>query len=204
MEAHQLIKKCCLMTLPIGARMLRLNPSGYPSALHYGKDGLFRWDAYDQGYGVLYAAKELDTAFAETFGHDVATGYGLGEDKFIETTDLDSRTIFELHAQRALTLVDMTGATLTRLNMDSAFIATADYTLAQSLSRAAYEGGHDGIVYHSRAYPSGTAYALFDRVQGDIGEVSLGCATVWSDPIDGRTIYNILESQGWSLVGNHP
>lgn len=197
---QQIIDRCRKVEVPPGARMLRLNLDTHSSALYFGRRAEFRFDSPDGQFGVLYAAEAVDTAFAETFGHDVAEVHGLGEVKFIGTGDLDSRRLFEFTATKSLQLADFTGAGLVTLNLDADFVASKDYGQPQAIAKALYEAGFQGIRYHSRALPSGVAYALFDNARDCLTEENLGKLSQWSDPLSGRDIYDVLDDHGWSLM----
>lgn len=202
MDLEQVVKKCRTSILPTGERMYRLQPAGFSTSLHYGKEATFRWDAPDMSYGVLYLASDVATAFAETFGHAVPQNYKVAEDKFIELADLTTRTLYELEIKRDLNIVDMTGENLIKLNLDAGFTSLSDYTLPQGLSKALYDAGYDGIEYQSRALPTGRGYALFETTIGGIKEQLLGTVLDWVDPVGEKDIFDILEEHGWLLVDN--
>ncbi|WP_419605326.1 RES family NAD+ phosphorylase [Thiolapillus sp.] len=203
-DPHQVVKKCKEAKLSSSDKMLRINKGKHSSAIYYGRKALYRWDAKDNSYGVMYTAKDIDTAFAETFGHDVINQKDFAEDKFIGLADLMSHNIWELKANKPLRLLDLTGESLIRLNLDTSFVSDSDYELAQCISAIAYESGYDGIYYQSRAHPRGLAYALFDRTEAALEEACYGALADWSDEFNGRTIDNVLKDQGWYLYdANH-
>ncbi|WP_419644928.1 RES domain-containing protein, partial [Thiolapillus sp.] len=81
-DPHKIVDKCKQVELFPGDKMLRINKRKHSSAIYYGRKALYRWDAKDNSYGVMYTAKDIDTAFAETFGHDVINEKDFAEDKF--------------------------------------------------------------------------------------------------------------------------
>ena len=203
-DPRKIVDNCKYVELSPGDKMLRITKGKHSSAIYYGRKALYRWDANDNGYGVMYTAKDIDTAFAETFGHDIVDEKDLAEDKFIGLADLMSRNVWELTVKRPLTLLNLTGRSLIRLNLDASFISNTDYKLARSISSIAYENQCDGIFYQSRAHPGGFAYALFDRTEAALEEACLGSLGDWSNEFHGRTIDAVLTDQGWYLYDpNH-
>ncbi|WP_293648244.1 RES family NAD+ phosphorylase [Thiolapillus sp.] len=202
-DPHKIVDKCKQVELFPGDKMLRINKRKHSSAIYYGRKALYRWDAKDNSYGVMYTAKDIDTAFAETFGHDVINEKDFAEDKFIGLADLMSHNVWELTVKKSLTLLDLTGKSLIRLNLDMSFVSDPDYALARRISTIAYESDYDGIYYQSRAHPGGFAYALFDRTKATLEEACLGSLGDWSDEFDGRTIDAVLTEQGWYLYDHN-
>jgi hypothetical protein len=58
-----------LPTQEIAGSFVRIHQCRY-SALYFGKAGLYRFDAPQHEYGVLYMAEHIAGAFVETFGDE--------------------------------------------------------------------------------------------------------------------------------------
>jgi RES domain len=52
------------------ARLLRIGPSRFPSLVFFGREVQYRFDAPDSSYGVMYAALDFTTCFAEVLLRD--------------------------------------------------------------------------------------------------------------------------------------
>jgi hypothetical protein len=127
-----------------------------------------RFNAPDASYGVLYAAKEINGAFAETFlrtpGHTL-----------IDADLLQRKAYVRLIVQRDLKLIRLAGPGLARLG------ATAEvahgglpYDVPQVWSTAlsGHPIGADGIAYHARHDDAEVCYALFERSADAIAEAA--------------------------------
>ena len=126
-----------------------------------------RFNAPDASYGVCYAAREVEGAFAETFLRK--PGFvGIAPDFLAKKAYVKLKTI------RQLTLIEFTGPGLAILG------ATAEvshisppYSASHAWSKAihAHPSGPDGIAYMSRHDDQRLCYALFDRPPGAVAEV---------------------------------
>ena len=91
-----------LLLIAAGSQWIRIYRCHHSSALHWGR-------------GVLYVAGDLETAFAETFGHQVMASHLPAAVKFLSRQELEERCISMLTARRDLQMLDLRGAALGRL-----------------------------------------------------------------------------------------
>ncbi|MEN8108650.1 MAG: RES family NAD+ phosphorylase [Pseudomonadota bacterium] len=189
-----------IITLSAGDVLYRFNPAGKKSGLFFGKTGDYRWDAPNHSYGVLYASRDVDTAFAETYGHGV-TKHSLDTNKVISHDSLKKRDIYEFTVQQELQLAMFYGEGLSVLSLDANICTMPDYSVPQQWSGWVHNlrNKPDGIIYLPRHLTTGASVALFERAAAGLAEKSLGVADKYRDPDTGRTIDDILESQGWAL-----
>ncbi|MBJ7313719.1 RES family NAD+ phosphorylase [Rugamonas sp. CCM 8940] len=142
--------------------------SGEP---HFGHSGSNRFDAP----GCLVGSPEFDTcylgytlavAIAESILHDRDPLNGVFE---IANTTLSSMYVHRFEGD-SLRLLNLTGATLKRLDGHADLAGTCDYDIAQKWSLAVYNNPakFDGFVYMSRHNNSGKAVLLFDRVRAKL------------------------------------
>lgn len=187
---------------PTSQPIIRITEKARASSPYFGKAGVFRWDAPDRSYGVLYGAESIDVAFAETFGHDVAEGYSPGDFKDISAGQLQENHIIELQLGRALRLAKFFDDGLPFLNLDARILTTEALGTPQQWS--AWVHSHhldiDGIAYHARHLSGGLAVALFDRAHEAIEELyDEGPADDWRHSATGETIFDVMLRQGWGL-----
>lgn len=185
-----------------GARTFyRFNPVGHSSCLYFSKKKAYRFDDPNKQFGVLYAAAQPDAAFSETYGHDIAE---LPNDshKIISEHELEQRHVFMLRIT-ALRLAMFCGAGLPVLRLDGNICTMPNYDIPQQWARWVHQhpDQYDGILYHSRHLPSIDCIALFERAKAKVvGEENLGSALAFKHPRTGKTIFDILEAQGWAVV----
>jgi hypothetical protein len=126
-----------------------------------------RFNAPDGSYGVLYAAKNMAGAFAETFLRTPGR-------TLIDAGLLERKAYVRLAATRKLALIRLAGPGLARLG------ATAEvthgglpYDVPQAWSAALFRhpASADGIAYHARHDDTELCHALFDRSAGAIEAV---------------------------------
>ena len=101
-----------LLRIAAGSQWIRIHRCHHSSALHWGRHGQGRWNAPDAAFGVLYVAGDLETAFAETFGHQVMASHLPAAVKFLSRQELEERCISMLTARRDLQMLDLRGAAL--------------------------------------------------------------------------------------------
>jgi len=181
-------------------RFYRFNPINYSSSLYFSMSKQFRFDDPDGKFGVLYAATQADAAFAETYGHDTLDKRD-NIYKLISKTELEQRRVFELKIT-ALRLAMFCGEGLPALNLDGNICTMAEYSIPQQWAQwtCQHPQHYDGIMYHSRHLPSVNCIALFDRAKGKITkEKDLGSVLNYQHPQTGKTIFDILEAQGWAI-----
>lgn len=129
------------------------------SPLYFGESGHYRFDAPAQEYGVMYIALDPHGCFIETFGSQ--TGI-----QVISCQELSLRSISKLSCNRALQLVDMSGAGLVHMGADARLTA-AEYKIAQrwALALSNHPSQVDGIYYRARHDLSQLCAAIFDRAK---------------------------------------
>lgn len=122
-----------------------------------GRPALGRFDSITGSFGVLYTALSFAGAFAETILHNVVR-QPIGLHAIID------RAVTTLVANRAVRLVDLRGAGLAQVGLDSAIFA-GPYAPCGLWADAlfAHQDRPDGIMYPSRHDPSATCVALFEH-----------------------------------------
>ena len=108
-----------LLRIAAGSQWIRIHRCHHSIALHWGR-------------GVLYVAGDLETAFAETFGHQVMASHLPAAVKFLSRQELEERCISMLTARRDLQVLDLRGAALARLNLDEQLLSTCEQLPAPS------------------------------------------------------------------------
>ncbi|MDQ7979861.1 RES family NAD+ phosphorylase [Paraburkholderia sp. SARCC-3016] len=129
---------------------------------------VYRFDAPNDEYGVLYASPSFDACMAETIMRDRYQGVGVGVQHVIHEADILSRAIAVLGVEevRPLRLADLTGP-LWHFGFDARVLTVADYTAPNRWSRAIHDNHQqlDGIYFRSR-YANEVSVAIFsDRAQ---------------------------------------
>ncbi len=181
--------------------LYRFNKAGHSSCLYFSKKKAFRFDDPDKEFGVFYAAVTPDVAFAETYGHDV-TNLSHDVHKVLSEYELKQRNVFKIQT-KGLRLAMFFDGGLSILKLDANICATTDCEIPQQWAKWTYRhpNKYDGIVYHARHLPSFKCVALFDRAREKVvEEKNLGSVLGFQHPQTGKTIYDILEDQGWAVV----
>ena len=126
-------------------------------AVHFGTSGDNRFDDPERRYGVCYAARSLEGAFAETCLREVGA-------RLVPLARLAGRSVTMLRVEGDLRLVELHGPGLARLGATAA-VSSGTYDVSQPWSRALH--GHpanvDGIVYRSNHDNGELCVALFER-----------------------------------------
>jgi hypothetical protein len=161
--------------------------------IYFRKSGLYRFDASDGSYGVLYAGADVYAAFVEGI---IKTP----ENRIVTTAILKSRAIAEIKWSRILRLVDLVSeAALIRIGAD-ARLFSANYRKAQQWSKALHDHAcqADGILYPSRLDPNRHNIAVFqDRAPRPIEPQR----TCWYDPgPQRRTLAEIAEHYRLEII----
>lgn len=147
-----------LVTLPAGETFHRFYTAKWdPVFFDSSTDG--RFNAPDASYGVLYAAKEVEGAFAETFLRKPGR-------TLIDEMLLIRKAYVRLGNSRELKLIRLAGPSLARLGATAEVAHSGlPYTVPQAWSLALLQHpiGADGIAYHARHDDTALCYALFDR-----------------------------------------
>lgn len=168
----------------------RLNPVEYSSALYFDKSGRGRFDAPDQGYGILYVGEDIYTTFIECFGR-IHGAMAVAE------SDLCKRVLMEIKSNRSLKLVDLWGNGFVKIGAD-ARLTSGSYLLARKWAKAiwAHPQQVDGIRYHSRHDDTRICCGLFDRVQPHLTEFNRG-TLIHNHPLQ---LAQILEHYDYGLL----
>lgn len=179
--------------IPIRTKLYRLNRADASSALYFDRSGRGRFDGPDQGYGILYLGEDIHVCFAECFARSRTNA--------VAEAELQKRKLFEIHTNRALTLIDLTGAGLVRMGAD-AVLTTGDYPKSRLWVKTLWEYSEslpqpfDGIRYRSRVDNDRYCYGLFDRTQKHLSETDKG-SLVEDEPV---RLAEILEDYCYSLI----
>jgi hypothetical protein len=148
------------------ATFYRFYPRGKdPIYFDHSKEG--RLNSPDASFGVLYVAKKITGAFAETFLRQ--PGRTLLAVDFIE-----KKALVFLRSTRALRVANLYGRGLTVLGATAEITSSPQpYGLPQAWSAALrnHPGAFDGIAYRAKHDNDEICYALFDRSAPAITEV---------------------------------
>jgi hypothetical protein len=125
----------------------------------------YRFDAPDRSFGVMYAAFDLATAFAETVLRD---GPKHSDDVILDYRDLESRVVIELKRgpdDRPLRLIKLYDEGLAAAHTDNQISARDHYPTTQRWAQIfhAHSIAADGMVYLSRYLGARKSVALFDH-----------------------------------------
>ena len=127
--------------------------------IFYGRNRVYRWDAPEGEYGVLYLGADEYCAFMESIGR------GALRTRFVPARQLNERRLCKIGFSRELRLIDLAGSGgLARLGAEGSVTSGAEYPNSQRWSQAlkAHPEKPDGIYYRSRHDPARAACALFD------------------------------------------
>lgn len=165
----------------------RLNPAGYASAIYYDASGCGRFDIKGQ-LGVLYLGKTIEAAFIETFGRN------LGQ-RFVSRDMIKTRSLFAIESDRPLKLLQLYGAGLAKLGVDSELSSGRKYRLPRLWCEAIYSHPQqvDGIYYMSRHDNTQLCCGLFDRGSYRLRENNLGNLLSY----DRQKFFAILDRYGF-------
>jgi hypothetical protein len=165
----------------------RLNPANFDSAIYFDRSGKGR---FDSGYGILYGGQNERGAFIETFGRNLGI-------RTVSQIALQQRNLFEITSDRPLKIVDIWGANLSKLGMDSR-ISSGDYEVSRAWAKAIYQHPQkvDGICYHSRHDDTEICCGLFEGTESILRAKNLG-NLIDSNP---RLLAKILNHNDYSLI----
>jgi len=143
-------------TVPAGATFVRIHRSAL-DPLYFGASGDNRFDDPERRYGVCYAARSLEGAFAETCLREVGA-------TLVPLSRLVGRSVTLLTVAAELRLVELHGPGLVRLGATAA-VSSGTYEVSQPWSRAIHNhpSNVDGIVYRSNHDNGELCVALFER-----------------------------------------
>lgn len=152
-----------LLRLAAGSPLFRIHPAERAPLFFGPAPGAppgGRFDSPSGRFRVLYAARSLPGAIAETL-------LRMPERRRVSPARVAERALARLKPTARLELVDLAGPGLSRLGLD-ARIASGPYEPAGAWAEAlhAHPAAPDGLVYPSRLDPSQHCVALFDRAAG--------------------------------------
>jgi hypothetical protein len=127
-------------------------------ALYFNKTNVFRFNAPQGEFGILYLGEDAYSAFIETYGW-------LTGERYITRKQLEQRHLALVSASRLLKVVDLSGKGLAKIGADGRLCMGDEYKISQSWSLALWKHPERpaGILYRTRHDPNKKAVALFDR-----------------------------------------
>jgi RES domain len=149
-------------TITCGTELFRVHEACYGAIYFSGvnaEESNTRFRSPSQEYGTMYLATDLFGAFRETIG-------AMSSYRLVSESNLLSRCLSIVTADRDLDLADISGAGLTWIGADSR-LTTGSYSIAQAWAKALWQHSRhvDGLYYRSRYDPSRLCIVLFsDRV----------------------------------------
>ena len=150
-------------------RLLRIGPARFPSLVYFGREALYRFDAPDRSYGVMYAALDFTTCFAEVLLRDSL----LADPKpTLFESDLARLVVATFDPVRSrLRLARLLGS-MPNLGIDAQISTYHDYSVTRAWSRALYDhpSSVDGLLFASRMNSPALSVAIFDRASKDLRE----------------------------------
>jgi hypothetical protein len=162
-------------------RLFRGPPSGLPNPLSFGRLALNRFDApasLDEvtRYGVMYAAFDVATCFAETVTRETNKQPFLnGGIAVSESMQIAPRFVARLSSKTLLRVADVTDIGLYIMGAESGLFNSPNYPVTtQPWSMAIHSRPEqvDGLLYRSRFLNGRRAVAIFDRGAHRIGLVA--------------------------------
>lgn len=153
-----------------------------------GPDG--RLNAPDEGYGVLYVAKNAQGAFAETFLR--RPGITL-----LPADLLARKAHVTLEVLRPLKFVRLAGPGLARIGATAQVVhGGKPYDTPQAWSGALYRhpGDYDGIAYNARHDDEALCYAIFERAARALREAAR------ETDLDQSWFWDVAETYGVGLA----
>lgn len=142
--------------VPAGGTFVRIHRSGL-DALYFGNSGDNRFDDPERQYGVCYASRSLEGAFAETCLRQAGA-------RLVPLSRLAGRSATVLTVEAELRLAELHGPGLARMGATAA-VTSGAYEASQPWSRAVHDhpAAVDGIAYRSNHDNGELCVALFDR-----------------------------------------
>jgi hypothetical protein len=151
--------------------LLRLAFRSKASQLGFRASAKYRFDAPAGEFGVLYAAFDLATAFAETVLRAVPQQIPAGEEPVLTFEELARRRVVQLRSvpgRRSLRLVKLYDEGLAAATVDNRIATDDDYATTRLWARAFHDHPEkvDGVAYLSRFMGARRSVVLFDRCAG--------------------------------------
>lgn len=139
---------------------LRVMPKAHaatPLGMGFGQT---RFSAPDNSFKVLYVARDIATAIAETIVRDRFEGR---TGRILDITEVDDWAFSEVSATAALTVLDLRTTGLLKLGVSTNTARAKSHATGRRLSKALYDRfAVDGILYASRL-TSAECVAVYDR-----------------------------------------
>jgi hypothetical protein len=155
--------------------LLRIAWKDPASHCHFGRKARYRFDSPDRSFGVMYAALDLATAFAETVLRDQPKH---SADLILDYHELEARVVVNLtHGSdaRPLRLIKLYDEGLAAAATDNQISARDHYPTTQRWAEIfhAHAVAADGIIYMSRYMGARKSVALFDRCHAAVTVASV-------------------------------
>ena len=153
------------------AQLLRLAFRSKVSQLGFRASANYRFDAPAGEFGVLYAAFDLATAFAETVLRTVPQEIPAGEEPLLTYEELARRRVVQFAAMPGsmpLRLVKLYDEGLAAAKVDNRIATDDEYATTRLWARAFHDHPEnvDGVAYLSRFMGARRSVVLFDRCAG--------------------------------------
>ena len=161
------------LTLPVDATgYLRIIPDEHratPTGMGFGRT---RFASPDDSFKLLYAARDLKTAVAETIVRD---RFERRKKRVLMEEEFDQRAVASLVSTATLDLLDLRGDGTNRLNVSTDVARGKSQRPGRAFSARLYrETSLDGIVYASRI-TNDDCLAIYDRA---VGKLDPNCPVV--------------------------
>jgi hypothetical protein len=163
-----------LVTESVATRqLLRIAWRDSASHVRFRRDAAYRFNAPDRSFGVLYAAFDFETAFAETVLRQRPMEVGAAVIP-LDYAELDARVVVNLEGRsgdprrgRPLVLIKLYDEGIVAARVDNSISSVDDYASTQRWGKAFQDHPlrADGIVYMSRFLGARKCVALFERAQ---------------------------------------
>ncbi len=153
------------------AELLRLALRTKVSQVGFRASAKYRFDAPAGEFGVLYAAFDLATAFAETVLRTVPQEIPAGEEPLLTFEELARRRVVQFRSvpgRRSLRLVKLYDEGLAAAKVDNRIATDDEYATTRLWARAFHDHPEtvDGVAYLSRFMGARRSIVLFDRCAG--------------------------------------
>lgn len=150
-------------------RLLRIGPARFPSLVYFSREARYRFDAPDGSYGVMYAALDFTTCFAEVLLRDSL----LADPKpTLFESDLARLVVATLGpVRRRLRLARLLGP-MPNLGIDAQISTYHDYSVTQVWSKVLHDHSSfvDGLLFASRMNSPALSVAIFERASKGLRE----------------------------------
>lgn len=152
------------------SRLLRLARRNKRTHYTFRRNARYRFDAPDKSFGVLYAAFDLRTAFAESLLRETPRKTSAVDRVVLGWDEVDDRRVVTLgagSAARQLRLISLCGDGLVAARIDNRIATVDDYVTTRKWAKACHSHPlkADGILYMSRFLGDSRSVALFDRAR---------------------------------------